>query len=423
MDQKLDTDKDKSGAELYAERIKRMQDAVELKPTDRVPLALFTHFWPATFGGITYKQAMYEPDRMMQVSGDAVRLIQPDDYAPPINIVLGPTMERMDFRQIEWPGHGVADDVAFQYLDREYMSAEEYDDYIFDPTGFFLHTYMPRIAGAFDVFSKLPDFASHYQSKFVQSMVHFGNPEVIAGYQKLFAAGQEMAATFDKMGALMTELAAEGYPVHMGGRTGAPFDHFADYLRGSKGAMLDMFRQPDKLLAAMEKAGVLLLRDAVATSRATGGRHIFIPLHWGLDGFMSPDQFNTFYWPQLRKMIMEIIDLDLVPCVFWEGNCTSRLDHIGDIPKGKAIYWFEQTDLFDAKAALGDIVCLRGNVPASMLVTGTPAEVDAYCKKIIQGIGRDGGLILDGSIGTPDESKTENVVAMAEATRKYANGG
>ncbi|MDP7231152.1 MAG: uroporphyrinogen decarboxylase family protein, partial [Alphaproteobacteria bacterium] len=86
-------------------------------------------------------------------------------------------------------------------------------------------------------------------------------------------------------------------------------------------------------------------------------------------------------------------------------------------------YWFEQTDLFDAKAALGEIVCLRGNVPASMLATGTADEVDAYCKKIIQGVGRDGGLILDGSVGIPDEAKPENVLAISEASRKYSNGG
>ncbi len=423
MDKALDLDRDKSGEQLHAERIQRMADAVALKPTDRVPFSLFAHYWAATYAGISFKDAMYDADAMMQATSDAVRYLQPDDYGPPANIVLGPTMEIMDFRQIEWPGHGVADDVAFQYLDKEYMAADEYDDYIYDPTGFFLRTYMPRLAGAFEVFAKLPDFATHYQSKFVHSMAAFGDPDVIAGYERLIEAGKEMAATFGKMIAMMQELGAEGYPVHMGGRTGAPFDHFADYLRGSKGAMLDMFRQPDKLLEAMDKSHRLLVRDPVATCKATGGKHLFIPLHWGLDGFMSPDQFKVFYWPQLRRMILDIIEEDLIPCVFWEGNCTSRLDLIGDIPKGKAIYWFEQTDLFDAKAALGEIVCLRGNVPASMLATGTADEVDAYCKKIIQGVGRDGGLILDGSVGIPDEAKPENVLAISEASRKYSNGG
>ncbi len=419
MDKRTEAAEGKSGTELYAERTQRIAAAVALKPTDRVPFALFAHYWPATFGGISFKDAMYDVDRMIQICTDAALLLQPDDYGPPINIVLGRPLELMDFRQIEWPGHGVGDNVSFQYLDKEYMKADEYDDYLLDPTGFFLKTYMPRVAGGFRAFQNLPHFPSLYQSKFVHTLVAYADPDTRAGFDELFAAADVMAETFAKIVAQVKQLAEAGIPVGVGGRCGAPFDHFADFLRGSKGAMLDMYRNKDKLLEAMDRAGKLLLKDALATTRASRSKIIFIPLHWGLDGFMSPDQFRTFYWPQLRQMMLAIIEEGFVPCVFWEGNCTSRLGEIGDIPPGKAIYWFEQTDLFEAKAALGDVVCLRGNVPSSMLNTGTPEEVDAFCKKVIQGIGRDGGLILDGAIGIPDEAKTENVVAMAEAVRKY----
>ena len=68
---------------------------------------------------------------------------------------------------------------------------------------------------------------------------------------------------------------------------------------------------------------------------------------------------------------------------------------------------------------LGDIVCLRGNVPASMLTTGTPDDVRAYCRKLIEVAGKGGGLIVDGGIGIPDESRTENVRAMFAATREF----
>ena len=87
----------------------------------------------------------------------------------------------------------------------------------------------------------------------------------------------------------------------------------------------------------------------------------------------------------------------------------------------KAIYWFEQGDLFKAKEILGDVVCLRDNVPPSLLNTGTPDDVDEYCKKLIQMVGRGGGFILDGAIGIPDEALLENVVAMAESVKKYGN--
>ena len=72
-----------------------------------------------------------------------------------------------------------------------------------------------------------------------------------------------------------------------------------------------------------------------------------------------------------------------------------------------------------AKAILGDIVCLRGNVPASMLTTGSADEVDAFSRRLIETVGKGGGLILDCAIGIPDESKPENVRAMFAAARKY----
>ena len=113
------------------------------------------------------------------------------------------------------------------------------------------------------------------------------------------------------------------------------------------------------------------------------------------------------------------IENDLVPVPLWEGDCTTRLETLADIPRGKAVYWFERTDLVKAKEVLGDVVCLRGNVPASMLTTGTPEQVDAYCRMLIEKVGKGGGFILDGAIGIPDESKPENVTAMFEAARKY----
>jgi uroporphyrinogen-III decarboxylase len=108
-----------------------------------------------------------------------------------------------------------------------------------------------------------------------------------------------------------------------------------------------------------------------------------------------------------------------IPMVLWEGDCTSRLETIKDIPRGKAIYWFERTDIFKANEILGGIVCIRGNVPASLLCVGSPEEVEAYCKRLIDEVGKGGGFILDGAIGIPDDAKPENVRAMADVARKY----
>jgi uroporphyrinogen-III decarboxylase len=71
-----------------------------------------------------------------------------------------------------------------------------------------------------------------------------------------------------------------------------------------------------------------------------------------------------------------------------------------------------------AKKVLGGKVCIRGNVPLSVLVTGTPESVRQYCKKLIDTVGKDGGYIMDSSTGL-DDAKPENVKAMFEFTKDY----
>ena len=88
------------------------------------------------------------------------------------------------------------------------------------------------------------------------------------------------------------------------------------------------------------------------------------------------------------------------------------------IKAGKAVYYFEKTDMFKAKEVLGEVVCIRGNVPLSILCTGTPEDVKDYCKKLIDQVGCGGGFIMDASTQL-DDAKPENVKAMFEFTKEY----
>lgn len=400
-------------------RLKRIFDNIALKETDRVPFTYSTRFWAAKYAGISFKEQMYDVEKAADATRRAIEFLDPDGMQASL-YSYGPAMEAMEYRPMAWPGHGCADNVSFQYLDKEFMSADEYDEYLFDPTRFYLTKYMQRIAGAFEGIETILDFASASEWRLITGIGKFGDPAFRAAMEKLMDIGEQMSASSARNVELTNEIVALGYPNMGGGFCKAPFDHIADFLRGSKSCMLDMFRKRDKLLEVVDKTQQLLVRGVVEETRRSNTPFVFIPLHWGLDGFMSPEQFQTFYWPGLKKTILYFIEHDLIPVVLWEGDCTSRLEFIGDIPAGKAVYWFERTDLVRAKEVLGDTVCLRGNVPASLLVTATPDDVDAYCKNIIQKVGRGGGLILDGSASIPDEAPIENVKAMADSVKKYA---
>lgn len=403
----------------YAARLKRVMDAVELREPDRVPVAFSAHFWPARYGGISFRQAMYDYDLSAEVYRRAFLELEPDLYTPPHRIAWGPVMDILGYRQLEWPGHGTDENATFQYLDREYMNAEEYDEFLFDPTGFYLTKYLPRVAEGFEGFADLPRFPGVYYTRLVLAMGAFAKPSLKRAFATLQKAGEEADRLAEHGNRFIAEMDGLGFPTEAGAVTNAPLDYLGDYLRGSKNILLDLYRHKEKLLAALDKSLVFLLRQAITVAKISPSRFVFIPLHWAPDAFMSPAQFKTIYWPSLRKLILGLIEEDLIPVVLWESDCTSRLETIGDIPPGKAVYWFERTNLLRAKEVLAGVVCLRGNVPASMLATGTPDQVDAYCRELIEKVGKGGGFILDGAIGIPDEARTENVRAMYQSVRKY----
>ena len=133
---------------------------------------------------------------------------------------------------------------------------------------------------------------------------------------------------------------------------------------------------------------------------------------------MSDAQFKEFYWPYLRQGLLALVDKGITPIVYWEADFESRFEHVADVPRGKIIYHLSNTNAERAKAALGDTVCLMGNVPNLLLLSGTPDEVRACCKKLIDPVGRGGGFIMDTAVML-DEARPENLKAMIDFTKEY----
>ncbi len=200
----------------------------------------------------------------------------------------------------------------------------------------------------------------------------------------------------------------------------APFDWVSDMFRGLRGVMLDMYRRPDKLKAAIDLLTPFMINSAIGAAHQSGNKRVFIPLHRGAGGFMSNAQFEEFYWPSLKKLILALINAGLTPMPFWEGDYTPRLPYLAELPPGKVVGHFDVIDLHKAKQIIGDTMVFWGNVPAETLVTGTPQKTTDYVRKLIDIFGDNGGLIVDGAVdGVPPESRPENIEAMTEAVFKY----
>jgi hypothetical protein len=64
--------------------------------------------------------------------------------------------------------------------------------------------------------------------------------------------------------------------------------------------------------------------SAVQAAKFSTSPLILMPLHKGEDSFMSQKQFETFYWPSYRKVLMGLINEGLVPAPIADGQFANR---------------------------------------------------------------------------------------------------
>jgi hypothetical protein len=428
--QKLLSPKDPEGNDLqfqspeaeaaYKESITRIKDAVQLKKApDRVPVALLPSMFPFSNAGMTIEEAMYDYDKTIAAFKQFILEYKPDMHIGAAQAGPGKFYEILDYKLYKWPGHGVAPEHSYQCVEAEYMKAEEYDLLIADPSFYFRNFYLPRVFGALEGFTMLPPLTSILEIYGVAfNFIPYALPPVQGTFKALFEAGAEALKWAMAIGGLNGELASLGFPNILGGFTKAPFDTIGDTLRGTRGIMVDMYRQPDKLLKAMEALVPIMIGMGIGSMQQTGNPQIFIPLHKGADGFLSDEQFKKFYWPTLKQVMLGLIEGGCIPFPALEGHWESRLEVIQDIPKGKTMWMVDQSDMAKVKETLGKNACLIGNVSSSMLTLGTPQDVKDYCKKLIDTAGKGGGFIMSNGAFF-DHARPENIKAMVDVTKEY----
>jgi hypothetical protein len=403
----------------YYTRIKRLADAYLMKKPDRVPVQLPSGVMPAYWAGADFKTVMYDYDELRKAWKRFLREFEMDTYAGPGSILPGRVYDLLDYKLYIWPGHGLPDDATgFQFVEGEYMRADEYDTLIRNPSDFWMRTYMPRIFGIFESFRNLQPFTDIIELPGAYFMP-FAKPELQATFQALIDVGREFPKWITVVTECTREAQAAGVPstreVFLGK---APFDTIGDTLRGTKGIFMDMYRQPEKLLKAIDVIADLTIDSLVSRANASRSAIASFPLHKGADGFMSAKQFETFYWPSLRKVCLALIDEGIVPLLFAEGSYMTRLETVNEFPKGAVAWRFDRTDMATAKKVLGDKCCISGNVPASLLSTGTAWEVKEYCRKLIEVCAPGGGYILSAG-AVVSQVPPENLRAMMEAAKEY----
>jgi hypothetical protein len=411
----------KTVEELYKERERRIFDAMQLKVPDRVPVVLFdVPLLACRYTGLPYSAAYYDAPAWRAAFKKLFADLEPDGWAV-AGRESGAALAAIGANQIRWPGGNLPPDVGNQIAEQEFMKEDEYDVFLADPSDFMLRVWLPRVYNSLKPLAKLPPLIGLAFNMARVSMI-FTSEEFTQLAKAMKRAGEAATKWDREMGRMDAEMASLGFPEQLPFEgVQPPFSDFSNNFRTYRGVVLDMFRQPEKLKAALNR----ILEYRIATARPAVKKEGQLAIgasgepHRVSDEFMSQKQFEEFVWPYWKRAIEATLNLgyDTV-WMFCEGRRDKQLEYFTGFPKGSLVILFEQTDIFRAKEILGDRVCLMGNVPLPLLQLGSPRDVEEYCKKLIKVCGKGGGFILANG-GDIYDAKPENMRAMVDSAKKY----
>jgi hypothetical protein len=175
----------------------------------------------------------------------------------------------------------------------------------------------------------------------------------------------------------------------------------------------------DPRFVAIGEIGIDLFEHG--ESGADPQRQVPIPIwmHRGCTPFISKRHFETIYWPTLKPIVEALWAQGNQTLFYAEGKWDAHLESFAELPAGSIVYHLDRTDPALAQRVLGRKFCLSGGVPNSLLTFGTPEEVKAECRKLIEMLAAEGGYLLDASAILQNDAKLENINAMRDSAREY----
>jgi hypothetical protein len=283
------------------------------------------------------------------------------------------------------PGkEGIPDHFSVQFQEKESITFEDYDRIIDHGWNNFCEEYFPRALGV-------------------------SIEQIEASQKKLLKIYLEDAHAWNE----------RGVPVTMGASCFTP-ETILSMGRTLPKFTMDLHRYREKVRAVVEAMLPDLIENTRNDIKATGIPWVHVGMHRGSASYFNLKMYEEVFFPSFKKLINAFADSGFICLMHMDSDWTRNLHYFKELPKGKCICELDGTsDIFKAKEILKGHMCIMGDVPAPLLALGTPEEVTAYCEKLIEIVGKNGGFILSTGCECPVDAKFENVKAMLQTPKNH----
>lgn len=175
--------------------------------------------------------------------------------------------------------------------------------------------------------------------------------------------------------------------------------------------------QPELIHQLLDFSRRVATRYAYALIEA-GGRSTSIGEPIAGPDLLSPKHYRKYPFIHEKRMVDELKQAGIILANHICGNTIPIIDDF--VATGAQILEIDhKTDKQRAKDAARHKSCLLGPINTSLLLEGTPQEVEDACREAIEIMAPDSGFILGPGCAMDPDVPADNIHALVEAAKKY----
>lgn len=369
---------------LYQERLALFQKVINLEPVERIPVAYIGFAFAPRYMGMPIAKFCADPEAAFEVTLAAVDRLGGIDGVNQLPAGrISTALSTIWLSRIAVPGRELPEDSLWQVQEAEIMTVEDYETIISYSWDAFVRGYMPQIVD-------------------------------VAEYQT------DMMWTVTNLERVIQKFREHGYVAVAYGVTAIPFEYLCG-ARSMSRFIIDLYRIPDTVQAAMDIAVPALIQQGIGMAQLSGVPSIWVGGWRAASALLAPKLWDRFVFPYYHQIVTTLAEHGITSVLHFDQNWTRDLARLRELPAKKCILNPDgMTDVRRAKELLGDHMAIMGDVPSTLFAAGTPDDIYNYVRDLVRDVGPT-GLILCPGCDAPINTRPENMEAFVAAAREFGS--
>lgn len=366
-----------SVSELYQSKYENFQKAMNRQEGAYIPNILMSNGGPVFWTGKTVFDVIGDP----ATYADAMTAVLSEMWIDANVLCSGTTTPRRD-AAFPTSESRYAKDGTLTHIQEPRMQQDEYGQLIADPRSFVANVLLPR---KYDYL-----FESREKTKELMKVMaeeNFYNRVELAAATKRHLAEKYGVHTFVAMNPVLN----------------TPMDHIFDFLRGFRGTLTDLRRQPANVKAAADAIWEYRWAEKVSQPYNAANGFPFQPCH--IPAYLSPKQFTELYWPYEKRLIEWVAASGSKVFLIMEGRWEKIWNCFLDVPKDSVVLYADDDDVTKLKAELGHHQIVMGGLKIADMRLKNFEQIRDDVKRVIDTRAPGGGFLLcpDKGLLTPGD--------------------